>query len=922
MRALSCNQAVNNNCGQGKAIFTRSALLSIKDTRNYKLLRCTRKRLFELRIWNFSRCKPKGKKISNHDVNPLSILQGNVRSCRNKLDELTASVLTNNCSLNFFTESWLDDEVSSDSVNIDGFHTLRRDRGGGVRGGGILGYIKNEVVYQELMVSNPHNLEILALHITHQNLLVIVIYFPFWNNPEKNKQALDHLFEIVSYAKNLLVNFNYNLLLVGDLNDLRYDIDVFLKFFKLKNVVNFSTRGNNTLDCVFSTNAKRYTATKLAPLGKSDHCLIKCTGKAIGKRKKTFVKRVPDYSPANKQAFHAMMYDTNFTIDGDIKNSCDLNFYFDNLLAKIHSIYDRCFPLRKVKCHTNSLPWMNDSIRICISKRDRAYCRGQIVRFKHYRQKVKFLIKEAKKSYMSTVNELQSSSSWSKIKDIGGIKRRATSTPSTLNANLLLNHFTSIKPEDSFIIKDVMKCHDEPIQISSQEVACAIKNLKKGGGVPFIHPWIIRNYADLLLQPMHCVFNASMNLGYIPSSMKVASITPVPKVKQPKSVDDFRPITCASPFLKILEFIVYNKWLKGLIKEVNFSDQFAFIPLQGRGCTTALLTIYGTALQHIDAGRYVNLLLIDLSKAFDRAATSVILNQLQFLNASRQCVLWTADFLQNRHVCVKFNGEFSKFEKLSGGTPQGSLISPLLFAILCQSLQPLQNNFTYVKYADDLTVVHHSSDPSNCTDLQAEVDHISQWCLNNFMKINETKTKIMHVHIRKQPCPPVVKINNTAVEIVKSSKLLGLYFHSSLKWREHVDLAVSKASKLIFPILQLKRCRLKGKILLKLYQLLIRPHLTYASAVTINMSQQEKLKLKKMERRCLNIIGSVSEESLDQFVDRLASNLAKSVLRYELHPFRQLLQTVAHRKTRSQQQLRAPRAKTSLMKNSFVKFFK
>ena len=114
---------------------------------------------------------------------------------------------------------------------------------------------------------------------------------------------------------------------------------------------------------------------------------------------------------------------------------------------------------------------------------------------------------------------------------------------------------------------------------------------KKGGGVPIVPSWVIREYQDILAKPLRVIFQASIDMGIIPKSMKVAKITPIPKVKNPTSVSDYRPINCTSPFLKILERIVHLRWLTLLITYSNFSDQFAFIPLRGRGCTSALTLI-------------------------------------------------------------------------------------------------------------------------------------------------------------------------------------------------------------------------------------------------------------------------------------------------------------------------------------------
>jgi len=253
-----------------------------------------------------------------------------------------------------------------------------------------------------------------------------------------------------------------------------------------------------------------------------------------------------------------MIRNTDFVIASTLKTTCEINFHFDLLIAKIQSIYSVCFPMRKVKFNANNLPWINDSIRLCIAKRDKAYKLGHSSRFKHYRQKVKLLISQSKERYVSTVKNLQISSTWSKIKNIANIKRNHNMVLPSVNANSLLCHFTSIKPDDDYIINDIESAEYSPISLSHDDIYHAIKKLKKGGGIPFIHPWVLKNYSDIFAQPLKCIFEASMNQGFIPSSMKLASITPVPKVKRPNSVDDFRPITCTSPFLKLLETLVYE----------------------------------------------------------------------------------------------------------------------------------------------------------------------------------------------------------------------------------------------------------------------------------------------------------------------------------------------------------------------------
>ena len=234
-----------------------------------------------------------------------------------------------------------------------------------------------------------------------------------------------------------------------------------------------------------------------------------------------------------------------------------------------------------------------------------------------------------------------------------------------------------------------------------------------------------------------------------------------------------------------------KKWLVPLIKEEHFFDQFAFISLPGRGCSSALSTIYSHCISIVDENLYGNILFIDFSKAFDRASTFSILNSLIALHAPLQCIYWIYSFLQDRSIQVSYNGEDSKFVTISGGTPQGSIISPVLFAVLCHTLQPLSKSCKYFKYADDLTVIQKFSFPSNSTGvLQNEADHILSWCARNGMLINEQKTKLMQISGNKSKVPHCLLINGITIESIATVKFLGLLISDNLKWNEHVTSAV------------------------------------------------------------------------------------------------------------------------------------
>ena len=396
----------------------------------------------------------------------------------------------------------------------------------------------------------------------------------------------------------------------------------------------------------------------------------------------------------------------------------------------------------------------------------------------------------------------------------------------------------------------------------------------------------------------------------------------MPKIPDPKTTSDFRPISISSPLLKLLETFVFKNWLKDLITEHFFSDQFAFIPLKGRGCQSALTLTYGKIIDLVSKGYYVNMVLIDFSKAFDTATSSKILNSLFEIGANKECLVWIYNFLNKRKQRVLSNDNYSQLSEVESGTPQGSIISPLLFACLLHKLKTSQPNTFIIKYADDTTLLQWSKDTDNC--LQKELDNIVSWCNDHQLSINSTKTKIIHFSGKKQPRPPNVSINNIPLEIVKEAKLLGIMFSSSLKWNSHLDYILNRASKKLFILVLLKRASCNSAILVKVYYAFIRSILVYSIPTLCNMSKFLFNRLSKFEKRVCLIIKCKPSIDIKTFSDNLCKTFVKSIKDYDMHPFKHLLlcnYNATYHTTRSNNNFTVHCPNSSLVANSIIRFF-
>lgn len=72
----------------------------------------------------------------------------------------------------------------------------------------------------------------------------------------------------------------------------------------------------------------------------------------------------------------------------------------------------------------------------------------------------------------------------------------------------------------------------------------------------------------------------------------------------------------------------------------------------------------------------------DMEKAYDMMWKKGLLVKLFQLGIKRRILQWVKNFLPDRKIKVRINGVFSNEYEVEIGTPQGSIVSPLLFTVL------------------------------------------------------------------------------------------------------------------------------------------------------------------------------------------------------------------------------------------------
>ena len=110
-----------------------------------------------------------------------------------------------------------------------------------------------------------------------------------------------------------------------------------------------------------------------------------------------------------------------------------------------------------------------------------------------------------------------------------------------------------------------------------------------------------------------------------------------------------------------------------------------------------------------------------------------------------------------------------------------------------------------MKFVDDTTIFERLPSRDSASIMQSALDNIESWTSQNNMNLNPTKTKELHFNFFKSYVNNTVfTIGESVVNSVKTAKLLGVTISADLKWNEHVDKIVAKASQRIYFLTILK----------------------------------------------------------------------------------------------------------------------
>lgn len=369
-----------------------------------------------------------------------------------------------------------------------------------------------------------------------------------------------------------------------------------------------------------------------------------------------------------------------------------------------------------------------------------------------------------------------------------------------------------------------------PITVTAHGVQCAIERLplKTSPGPDGISAKLLKLTKHHSAYILSLIFQQSIDTGCVPDDWRSAFIIPIFKSGDSSLPGNYRPISLTSISCKLLEHIIH-KHIMIYLNDNNLLhiNQHGF--RKNLSCQSQLFELVTDLHQSLHSSLYVDAILVDFSKAFDRVPHNRLILKLRNLQLDHKTTKWIEQFLTNRKQFVKIQNHISTSERVISGVPQGSVLGPLLFLIYINDIST-DINASIRLFADDCIIYKEIRTPTDTIDLQSALSKLTDWCSLWQMQINTDKTKHLKFSMTTNSQTSSYTIDNIKIDTVLTYKYLGVIFNSTLTWNDHIEYITSKALKKL-GLLKRRLHLANHDTRLLAYNSLIRPSLEYASII-------------------------------------------------------------------------------------------
>ena len=371
-----------------------------------------------------------------------------------------------------------------------------------------------------------------------------------------------------------------------------------------------------------------------------------------------------------------------------------------------------------------------------------------------------------------------------------------------------------------------------------------------------------------LIWPIVRFFKELLQRGVLPAEWKLGTVIPIYKKGSRFDCCNYRPVTLTCTLCKVFERVVKDEIQNYLLtNNILNTSQYGFLPK--RSCQSALMMFLEEVTSAVDNGRCVDVVHLDLAKAFDSVPHKRLLWKLMSAGIGGPLLKIINSFLTDRYQSVRVGDLQSAPIRVESGVPQGSVLGPLLFLLYINDVDDCLSNSKLYKFADDMKLVLNFPRTTVVIQsqqlMQNDLSSIFEWCSKWLLKINPSKCACMHFG-RNNPHMSYC-IGGIAISACKECVGLGVLITANLKPSAQCLRIANKAQKML-SIIKLAFRALDIKSFTLLYKAFVLPLLDYCSTVWNPFYVKDIEVLEKVQRRFTRILPIYRELSYRERLEK------------------------------------------------------
>ena len=197
------------------------------------------------------------------------------------------------------------------------------------------------------------------------------------------------------------------------------------------------------------------------------------------------------------------------------------------------------------------------------------------------------------------------------------------------------------------------------------------------------------------------IINMYIENNCYPDDVKLAEVSPVFKKKDDLDKENYRPVSVLSHVPKVLERIMYQQ-MEDFMKDKLLNLLTGFT--ENHNNQHCLMSMLERWKKTLDKEGYICAIFMDLSKVFYTLDHKLLIAKLGSYGFDVKTLYYIKSYLDNKKQRLCVNSNFSSWQEIIAGVPQGSILGPFLFNIFVNDLFLFVSSSNLSNYADDNTL--------------------------------------------------------------------------------------------------------------------------------------------------------------------------------------------------------------------------